>query len=298
MSKLPTFLVVGAAKAGTTSLHYFMEQHPEICVPACKETYFFNQKSMAGTWPEVTSYNEEEYRELFRTNTTGQTRAWGEVTTSNLYYHEEAVPKIRKLLGDPQIVILIRNPIDRAYSNWTYTSASYGEPLSFEEAIKEEQNRIEQKVMFMAHYVSVGFYFEAVKNYLSAFSRHKVYLFEDLKGKAPEMMSDVFEFIGVDPSVRPDFETIYNLSGIPRSRLLHKFVLRDDGTKGPPLQRITRLVLGRERADRLFYSLRVKNLKRVPMKPGTRKRLVEIYREDVLKLQDLIGRDLSPWLET
>jgi len=298
MSKLPTFLVVGAAKAGTTSLHYFMEQHPEICVPPCKETYFFNQKSMAGTWPEVPSYNEEEYRELFRTSTTEQTRAWGEVTTSNLYYHEEAVPKIRKLLGDPQIVILIRNPIDRAYSNWTYTSANYGEPLSFEEAIKEEQNRIEQKVMFMTHYVSVGFYFEAVKNYLSAFSRHKVYLLEDLKGKAPEMMSDVCEFIGVDGSVKPDFETIYNLSGIPRSRLLHKFVIRDDGTKGPPLERITRLVLGRKRADRLFYSLRVKNLRRVPMKPGTRKRLVEIYREDVLKLQDLIGRDLSPWLET
>ncbi len=134
MSDLPTFLVVGAAKSGTTSLHYFMEQHPEICVPPCKETYIFNRESMAGTWPAVNTFDEKGYRELFQTHTTEKTKAWGEVTTSNLYYHEEAVPEIQKLLGNPQIVILIRNPVDRAYSNWTYTSASYGEPLSFEEA--------------------------------------------------------------------------------------------------------------------------------------------------------------------
>ncbi len=297
MSKLPTFLVVGAAKSGTTSLHYFMEQHPEICVPPCKETYIFCRESMAGTWPAVTSYDEQGYRELFSKRTTGRTKAWGEVTTSNLYYHEEAVPEIQKLLGDPQIIILIRNPIDRAYSNWTYASASYGEPLSFEDAMKDEQNRIEQKVQFMAHYVSAGFYFKAVKNFLGAFGRHKVYLLEDLKEKAPATVSEIFEFIGVDGGFRPDYETTYNPSGIPRSRLLNMFVLRDDGTKGTPLQRAMRMVVGRERADRLFHSLRVKNLKRVPMNPETRKQLAGIYREDVLKLQDLIGRDLSHWLD-
>ncbi len=298
MSDLPTFLVVGAAKSGTTSLHYFMEQHPEICVPPCKETYIFNRESMAGTWPAVNTFDEKGYRELFQTHTTEKTKAWGEVTTSNLYYHEEAVPEIQKLLGNPQIVILIRNPVDRAYSNWTYTSASYGEPLSFEEAIEEEKIRIGQKVMFMGHYVSVGFYHEAVKNFLGAFNQHKIYLLEDLQENAAETVRGIFEFIGVDSSFRPDYETTYNPSGIPRSRLLQKFVLRDDGTRGTTLQRGMRIVVGRERADRLFHSLRVRNLKRVPMNPATRQKLVEIYREDVLKLQDLIDRDLSHWLST
>jgi hypothetical protein len=297
MSILPTFLVVGAAKSGTTSLHYFMEQHPEICVPPCKETYLFCRRSMAGTWPAVTSYDEKEYRELFRRHTTGRTKAWGEVTTSNLYYHEEAVPEIQHLLGDPQIIILIRNPVDRAYSNWTFTHASYGEPLSFEQAIKEEQSRIRQRVMFMGHYISLGFYYEAVRHFLRAFARHKVFLLEDLKERAPGTLREIFEFIGVDGEFRPDIETTYNPSGIPRSWLLQKFVLRDGGTKGAPAQRAMRLVIGHERADRIFHAMRVKNLKRVPMKAETRRRLIELYREDILKLQDLVGRDLSPWLE-
>lgn len=297
MSRLPTFLVVGAAKSGTTSLHYFMEQHPEICVPPCKETYIFNRESMAGTWPEVTFFDEEGYRELFRTHTTEQTRAWGEVTTSNLYYHEEAVPKIKELLGDIQIIILLRNPIDRAYSGWTMTSASYAEPLSFEQAMEEEQDRIEQKVMFMGHYLSLGFYYQSVKHYLENFPHSRVYLLEDLKERPPETLREIFQFIGVDGGFKPDYETTYNTSGTPRSRLLQKLLFRDMGTRGAPVQRLMRPLMGRNRADRLFHTMRNYNLKRVPMKRETRQKLADIYREDVLQLQELIGRDLSHWLD-
>jgi hypothetical protein len=297
MSQRPTFLVVGAAKSGTTTLHYFMEQHPEVCVPTRKETYVFNRRSMEGTWPPVDPMDEAAYLAQFSENTTERTRAWGEVTTSNLFYHEEAVPEIKRIVGDPKIIILIRNPIDRAYSNWTYASASYGEPHTFEEAIRDEARRVEMKVQFMGLYVRVGFYFEAVKHFLSSFSNHKVYILEDLKQRGPEMVSEIFEFIGVDSSFAPDLETTYNPSGIPRSRLLQKFVFRDDGVKGAPVQRAMRMVMGRDRADRLFHTLRVKNLKRVPMNPETRRELAEVYRDDVLKLQDLLGRDLSHWLK-
>lgn len=297
MSKLPTFLVVGAAKSGTTSLHYVMEQHPEICVPPCKETYIFNRESMAGTWPAVNTFDEEGYRELFRTHTTDRTRAWGEVTTSNLYYHEEAVPKIRKLLDDVRIIILIRNPIDRAYSGWTMNSVSYGEPLSFEQAIEEEQSRIEQKVMFMGHYVSLGFYYQGVKNFLENFPQHRLYILEDLSERPPETLREIFEFIGVDGGFEPDYKTTYNSSGIPRSRLLQRLMFRGAGTTGTWIQRKMRLLMNRNRADRLFHKMRKFNLKRVPMKRATRQKLADIYREDVLKLQDLIKRDLSHWLE-
>lgn len=291
-------MVAGAAKSGTTSLHYFMEQHPEVCVPPCKETYLFCRDSMAGTWPAVNSFTEAEYRELFRSLTTEQTRAWGEVTTSNLYYHEEAVPRIRQLLGDIGIIVIIRNPIDRAYSNWTMTSASYGEPLSFEQAIEEEQGRIEQKLMFMGHYTRLGFYHDAVKHFLEAFPRTRVYILEDLKERARQTMTEIFDFIGVDKGFQPDYETTYNPSGIPRSRLLQRLVFRDDGVKGAPAQRMMRLFMGRERADRQFHRLRTLNLKRVPMKPETRRMLIERYREDILRLQDLINRDLSHWLDS
>jgi hypothetical protein len=298
MRSLPTFLVVGAAKSGTTSLHYFMEQHPEICVPPCKETYIFCQESMAGTWPAVdTYYDEEGYRELFRAHTTERTKAWGEVTTSNLYYHREAVPKIKALLGDVRIIFLLRNPIDRAYSGWTMAFASYGEPLSFEEAIEDEQNRIEQKVNFMGHYLSLGFYHQGVKNYLENFPQHRVCLLEDLKERPRETLREIFEFIGVDGGFTPDYQTTYNPSGIPRSRLLQRLMFRGTGTAGTFVQRMMRLVMKRSRADRLFHTMRKYNLKRVPMKRETRRKLADIYREDVLKLQDLIKRDLSHWLE-
>ncbi len=296
MSVQPTFLVIGAAKSGTTSLHYLMDQHPEICVPPCKETYIFNRQSMAGTWPAVTCYNEEQYRRLFAEHTTENTQAWGEVTTSNLYYHQEAVPQIKKILGDVKIIILIRNPVDRAYSNWTFTFSYPSERLPFEKAIAEEEERKAQNVMFMVHYLSLGFYFEAVRNFLENFSRHQVYILEDLKQRGPEVIKSVYEFIGADGSFQPDLETTYYPSGIPRSRLLQKTVFRDRGTRGGKVQRMMRKVMGREKADRTFHSLRTLNLKRVPMKTETRSRLIEHYREDILKLQDLIDRDLSHWL--
>jgi hypothetical protein len=296
MSHQPTFLVIGAAKSGTTSLHYFMEQHPEICVPPCKETYIFTRESMEGTWPEVIFYGEDEYRRLFDQHTTEKTRAWGEVTTSNLYYHQEAVPKIRKILGDVQIIILIRNPVDRAYSNWTFTFAYHSERLPFERAIEEEEARKAQKVQFMGHYLSIGFYFEAVRNYLENFGRHQVWLLEDLKERAPETLKSIYGFVGADDSFTPEVQTAYNPSGLPRSRLVQRLLFTDRGTRGSWVQHLMRSVMGRDRADRTFHSLRNLNLKRVPMPAETRRRLIGYYREDILKLQDLIDRDLSHWL--
>jgi len=297
MSQKPTFLVVGAAKSGTTSLHYFLEQHPEVCVPPCKETYTFNRKSMAETWPSVRSYDEEKYLELFSTHATEQTRAWGEVTTSNLYYHEEAVAEIKRRLGDVKIIILIRNPIDRAYSSYTFAHASFGETLPFEEALEEEQKRIDQKLMFMGHYTALGFYFDAVKNFITAFGRHRVFLTEDLKARGPDTMREIFEFIGVDATFTPDYETAYNPSGTPRFRILQKLIFREDNTAGVPVQKVMRLFMGRNRADRLFHHLRQYNLKKVPMKNEIRKRLADLYRNDVQQLQELLGRDLSQWLK-
>lgn len=289
-------MVIGSAKCGTTSLYYYMEQHPEICVPPCKETYVFNRRSMAGTWPEIQIMSDVEYEALYRKNTTSRTKAWGEISTSYLYYHDEAVPEIKNRLGDIKILHLLRNPIDRAYSNWTFTFASHGETLSFEQAIKEEENRKQQKLMFMGHYVSLGFYHQGVKAFRDNFSQHRVYLLEDLKERAPETMRDIFEFIGVDGGVTPDYTTTYNPSGIPRIRLLQRLIFQERNTEGAPVQNVMRALMGRSRADKLFHKMRQYNLKRVPMEKETRQRLVEVYRDDILQLQDLIKRDLSHWL--
>lgn len=297
MNDLPTFLVVGAAKSGTTSLHYFMEQHPEICVPPCKETYIFTRRSMEDTWPKIDIISEDQYRELFRQHTTSRTKSWGEVTTSNLYYHEEAIPEIKKLLGKVKIIHLLRNPIDRAYSSYTFAFASHGETLTFEQAIEEEENRKQQKLMFMGHYVSLGFYHQAVKAYRDNFDQHRTYLLEDLKERAPETLREIFEFIGVDGGFLPDTQTTYNPSGMPRIRLLQRLVFREDNTAGAPAQKVMRLFMGRTRADKLFHKMRQFNLKRIPMKREARERLAGIYREDILRLQDFIKRDLSHWLD-
>ena len=138
-NNLPNFLVVGAAKSGTSSLHNYLNQHPEIFMPSfrdgvnVKEPQFFVRESVmdrlhSGIW------NWQDYKDLFFQ--VKDEKAIGEASVFYLYYFEEAINNIKKYLGDQiKIIIILRNPIDRAYSAYQHVSRSMKEELSFEEAL-------------------------------------------------------------------------------------------------------------------------------------------------------------------
>ena len=145
--KLPNFLIVGAAKSGTTSLYHYLKQHPEIYMSPVKEPKFITAQFLSfpfkGIGDEkveqniVKSYNE--YCNLFKD--VSKEKIIGEASPDNLYFFEKAINIIIYHLKNPKIIIILRNPIERAFSAYMYFINCNREYLSFEEALKEEEKR-------------------------------------------------------------------------------------------------------------------------------------------------------------
>lgn len=298
--KLPNFLIVGAAKAGTTSLYYYLSKHPQVFMSKVKEPNFFSSISGHSDFngpgdseAEKGSIKTfEKYSKLFL-NANGS-KVTGECSGSSLYYYESVIPKIKQYLGeDVKIFIVLRNPIDRAYSSFMHLCRDGREDLSFEQALDAEEDRIKGNWELIWHYKSVGLYSNQVKAYLENFKNVKVSLLEDLKEKPDYFMKELYNFLDVDSEFVPDdLDTKYNESGIPRYRPLYNFLNKPNVFKSlvknffPKNFRI-------KLKNKFMHKLLIKA---EGMNDDTRAHLINFYKEDIIKLQKLIDRDLSNWL--
>jgi len=294
MSRKPDFFIVGAAKSGTTSLYRYLIQHPAIFMPELKEPHFF------GEWHPSTGIEDlEEYLKLFA-GVPEEIRA-GEATTSYLYSSSGA-QEIQRFQPIAKIIMILRNPVDRAYSNyWEQTEAKYWESrepvetLSFEEALEAEPERIQQGWGYTFHYVACGRYAEQVARYLDVFGDDavRVYLFDDLVLDAESVCRDVFSFLEVDPNYPIKGAKAHNPSGPSRSALLSKLIYDRLSIK-----ELVKKVLPVSVRRSVKEWLRARNVGPTPkMNPETRSRLQGVFRNDILRLEKLIGRDLDKWLE-
>ena len=300
--KLPNFLIVGTAKAGTTSLYYYLKEHPEIYLsPTRKELRFFSGMRGDFKGPKDEAVNKsitkslEEYRQFFL-NVTDE-KAIGDISPDYLYYYSTAVKNIKKYLKDPKIIIVLRNPVDRAFSQYLHFLRDGREHLSFEEAIKSERTRKESNWEWAWRYTEVGFYYKQVKAYLENFSEVRIYLYDDLRSNIKKILKDIFLYLFVDDSFIPsNISEKFNVSGIPKNKLLHKFLTKKNPVKSA-ITPFVKIIIAENTKRRLKNKLLQKNLEKPQMKPETREYLINLYREDILKLQDLIKRDLSHWLK-
>jgi hypothetical protein len=167
------------------------------------------------------------------------------------------------------------------------------EPITdFARALEAEDERIRNNWAF-GRYASRGFYHAQLKRYFDVFDRNqiKVYLYEDLSADPVSILQDAFEFLGVDEAFAPDVSVKPNVSGIPQNKALHILLTRQQRIKAVLKPRLPAKLL------RFASDLRDKNLAKPQLSPEVRGQLIEMYREDILRLQDLIDRDLSRWLE-
>lgn len=272
---LPNFLIVGAQKTGTTSVFRYLSDHPDITFSHVKEPKFFNSE----VWPAnrnplqkgifyppcVTSI--AEYEKLF--SSCKGTKRIGEATVTYLYHHKVAIPQIKKTLGDPPIIIMLRNPIDRAFSAYRH-AVRHGERLGFRNAVDVCEERIKQNYPPMFHYVPIGMYYDQVQAYLDNFSAVRVLLLDDLKSDGPACVKALLGFLGVDDTfVPPSLGRAYNKTRTARSLRQRLSIF---------LQRAT----GRAQIDS-------------SVSPETRSWLAERFVQANGRLGDLIGRDLSTW---
>jgi hypothetical protein len=293
----PDFLVVGAARAGTTTLHSYLRQHPGIFLPDIKEPCFFifegnNSEYERGKFAFAVR-DIASYENLFRKAKADQMT--GEMSTPYLYLYDKTIATIKKYFNsfsEIKIVIMLRNPVDRAYSQYCWRVRDGREPLDFEKAIDAEQERIKANYSFDYFYLDRGFYFNQVKAYMDNFRQVHVMLFEDFENEPRRVLTDLCHFLRVDEQF--DFKKLepQNESSFPRWKSLGKIATSESKLKYKIWYSIPDPV--RKKIRNIFTHLNTKG--KMSMDPLVRKKLTEVYREDILALQKLIGRDLTGWL--
>lgn len=297
---MPNFLLIGTAKAGTTAIYFYIAQHPQIFMSELKEPMFFvsmNEKpDFKGPGCDKLNrniiYNFEDYQALFA-GTNGQ-RAIGEASTWYLYY-PQACQRIKQALPNAKLMACLRHPVERAYSAFLHLIRDGLETYSdFGQAIRAEPQRVRDHWEYMYHYTRMSLYYEQCKRYLDTFGRDQVrfYLYEDFEADPLPVLRDMFGFLEVDDTFVPDTDARPN-AGLrkPKSRLLHSFLMQPSLLKSA-----MKPFIPQKLRRRLTTKVKMKNLAKPPFMPEVRAELLALFRDDVLRTQDLIGKDLSHWL--
>jgi hypothetical protein len=297
--RLPNFLIVGAAKSGTTSLHYYLQQHPDIYLPAQKELHYFAAEQMLrltggpGDRHALSHIcqTKDEYASSYAK--VARQPAVGDISPSYLYFSEVS-ERIKNELNDPKIIILLRNPIDKAFSQYMHLVRDNRETLDFHEALMAERERIERGWAAIWRYAESSLYFSRIKKYLDVFGEDKVRIsvYDDLAKSPERLVRQLLEFIGVDPQRPIDFTQVRNRSGKPRSRWVTNLLTRPN-----PLRDVAKRIL--PAGTTYMLKLRLQDLNtgaKGTIDSRSRAYLKNFCAEDIQALQQIVGRRLN-WLD-
>lgn len=297
--KHPQFIVAGTARAGTSSLNSYLMQHPNIFLPKVKEPCFF---SFAG---EKINYKNgkfafainslDEYCSLF--NKADANQITGDISTPYLYLYEKTINTIKTLHEDYssiKIIIILRDPVERAYSQYLWKVRDGREELTFEEAIAAEKNRISENYSFDYFYLDRGLYYNQVKSYLDNFSEVKIILFDEFKNNPNQILKDICRFLKVDTEFKFVISAKQNASFLPKSILFSRLISVESRAKFKLLNVLPNRT--KNLIKEKLMSLNTSKNKVAPLKIETEVMLRAYFKDDLLKLQKLIKLDLSPWL--
>ncbi|MGH7885823.1 MAG: sulfotransferase domain-containing protein [Thermodesulfobacteriota bacterium] len=302
--KLPNFLIVGAAKCGTTSLYHYLKQHPEIYMSPNKEPFFFvcdtiknqSNKDPRGKFEKShTIYSFEKYSNLFEQ--VKNEKAIGEASTAYLYYYQDSIDKIKRYLGDNvKILIILRNPVERAFSAYTHMLGGNWINTSFEKALQDEDYKIKNNWSHIQFCKNLGLYYDQVKAFKDNFKDTKVILLEDLSNNADICLREIYNFLNVDPSYQVNTKNRYMVSRdkVPKSQFVNRFVKI---YKILQRKNIFPNSNSNNMISNLFNYIDSKNRVSLSMNPETKEYLINFFAEDVKKLGKLINRDLKGWIE-
>lgn len=279
---LPNFLIIGGHKCGTTSLYSYLKQHPQIYMPELKEPRFF-------AYDDTDPVHRAKSRTIFPVRTLAEYQALFDGVTDEKAIGEaspeylrntRAARRIRDLIPHAKLIVSLRNPVDRTYSEYLMRVRAGDESRPFEQVCREDRERLQRNL-----------YFDNLKRYTDLFDRAqlKVLLFERFRADPLAVVQECFRFLEVDDTSVPDTTRQYNPGGVPRSRSLYR--LLTNGT----LRRIGRRMIPK-RYHSVFWKMKDKCLKAPPpLTEETRQYLMGYFAKDIQLLEELIGMDLSVW---
>ncbi len=296
---LPNFVIAGAAKSGTSFLATALAEHPDVFVPPLKECSFFAFQSCHPRFkgPQDERMNRRiiihrsEYDKLFERATDKHT-AVGE---ASVYYlaRPESFRRMRTLLGpDCKVLLVLRDPTDRAFSAYGHYIRDGRETLSFADAIQREDERLAAGWQDSWGYTRLSQYSPGVQAALDTFgpSCVRIWTYEDLSNDPTRLVAEAFEFIGVDPSFAPRTDTRVNASGAPRSKLVQRLIVERH-----VLKKIWQPIVPAPVRGRVSQWIQNRNLRPLAFPEELRERLDEMFHADIAGLSALTGRDFTPW---
>lgn len=286
------FLILGAEKSGTTWLADMLRRHPQIFIPEEKELFYFNAQFFES--PDLPNFNAAQplswYLAFFETAKPGQIK--GEASPAYLW--DEAAPdRIAAFDPDLQLAAVLRDPVERAFSQYLYfIQRGLFAGLTFEGAIDRRPDLLTR-----------GLYARQVARYREHYpaERIRIVFFDDLKSDARRFLTDFQTYLGVSEHIPEDLETRANVTGVPRFPWLNRAI----AAVRYPLRKYNPVWLLRflRRAGLARLQERIRLLNTRPMEtrpeiaPETRSRLKTYFRSDIETLQEMTGRDLSGWIK-
>lgn len=277
MNKLPEFILGGAQKSGTTSLHYYLNQHPDIFLHTGKlqEIHYFDD-------PDNYKKGIDWYVTFFK-DIDGH-RLIGQNCPAYMYF--DYVPeRIYKVMPGVKFIFILRNPVDRAYSHYWHVWRKNRERKKFEVALKLENERILLGYRYKRNYsyLSRGKYMSLINNYLEYFSRSQILIiiYEEFVKNPNFVLEKCFNFLEVESNFHVETSIVYNKAKIPRNRLIRKFLTNRYCRKIQFLQKID---------NKFNYRIRYPE-----MIEKTKNELNTYYKNDIRELQTFLDKDLSFW---
>jgi len=284
----PDFFLVGAMKAGTTAVHSFMQQHDRIFAPKFKEPfYFLGSEETEHVPPGLRVATREAYLSLYADAKPSQKK--GDFSAVYLW-SSHAAKLIHDCNPNAKIIIILRNPIERAYSHYSSHVRDGIDTRTFRQAIEEEFEALKRGPVHIPQYISCGLYGTQLRRYLEHFEREDVLVtfFDELTNEPMPVLEKMFNHIGAGhPDPRQSFTQVHR-SGVPinpfsRVAYMHRHRVM------PLLKAIL--------PDRIIHGIRDRYILRQPptMAEDDRQRLWEIFAGEIATVEKLTGRDLSAW---
>jgi hypothetical protein len=298
---LPDFLVIGAPKAGTTALHAALARHPALYMSPIKEPKFFlsdGPPPARGGPGDALTYREhvwrrEDYEALFHAAPAGMLR--GESTPLYMY-DRDAMRRIRDLIPGAKLIAVLRDPVERAHSNWTHLWSAGLEPIGdFVQACGEEQRRIGGGWASFWHYTGLGLYGEQLEHLFTLFPREQVLIFRyrQVVDSPAGTVDRICDFLGVEKGVVTEIPR-QNVTAHPEATLAHRAAARAMRAgaaagrylPGPAAEAVT---------ERLERFLQRSSRERQPLSWQQRQELIPRFEADLELLERILGEDFSDW---
>lgn len=280
----PNFFIVGAPRSGTTSLYEYLKKIPKIYMSPVKEPNFFSVSLDLNFLFTKPIRNESEYLKLFKNSK--NEKCIGEAS-SNYLWDPQSPKLISKLIPNAKIIIILRNPVERAFSHYLMHISNGSETRSFKEVIQDAQKSSTND--YVRRIIECGFYNKQILNYQNFFpnAQIKILFFEDFNKNIQQTIKEILDFLEIDSFMPNNLETKYNQYSVPRGKF-SSFVLSNKIIK-----QIAKNLLSESLGTYFIKNIFNKKVLKPKLDDAEKIILEKIYQNDSQNLQKTLGKKIE-----